>query len=51
MKSKGGRKVPNCVPKKSKGGAMEYNGSLIKSEIDGETFSNKSYEAYYKDLI
>jgi hypothetical protein len=51
MKSKGGRKVPNCVPKKSKGGAMEYNGSLIKSEIDGEIFSNKSYEAYYKDLI
>ena len=33
MKSKGGRKVPNCVPKKSKGGEMEYNGSLINSEI------------------
>jgi len=51
MKSKGGRKVPNCVVKKSKGGTIEYNGSLIRSEIDGETFSNKSYENYYKDLI
>ena len=37
MKSKGGRKVPNCVPKKSKGGEMEYSGSLINSEIDGVT--------------
>ena len=55
MKTKGGRKVPNCVPKKSSGGEMvekEYTGSYIKSEIgDGEYVSNKSYEAYYKDLI
>ena len=55
MKTKGGRKVPNCVPKKSLGGQMvkeEYNGSYIKSEIgDGEYVSNKSYENYYKDLI
>jgi hypothetical protein len=51
MKSKGGRKVPNCVPKKSKGGEMEYKGSLINSEIDGVTYSNKSYEDYYKDII
>ena len=38
MKSKGGRKVPNCVPKKSKGGEMEYNGSLINSEIEISVF-------------
>jgi hypothetical protein len=47
MKSKGGRKVPNCV----KGGEMEYKGSLINSDIDGVTYSNKSYEDYYKDII
>ena len=51
MKSKGGRKVPNCVPKKSKGGEMEYNGSLINSEIDGVSYNNKSYEDYYKDIL
>ena len=45
MKSKSGRKVPNCVPKKSKGGAMEY------SSIDGETISNQSLVNYYKGMI
>ena len=51
MKSKGGRKVPNCVPKKSKGGEMEYNGSSINSSIDGETVSNQSLVDYYKGII
>ena len=51
MKSKSGRKVPNCVPKKSKGGEMEYNGSSINSSIDGETISNQSLVDYYKGMI
>ena len=50
-KSKGGRKVPNCVPKKSKGGEMEYKGSYIRSDIDGEAVSNKSLENYYKGML
>jgi len=29
----------------------EYNGSHIKSDLAGETVSNKSYEAYYKGMI
>ena len=29
----------------------EYQGSYIKSDLAGEPVSNKSYEAYYKDLI
>ena len=28
-----------------------YNGSYIKSEIDGTKISNKSYEKYYKGMI
>ena len=28
-----------------------YNGSYIKSEIDGKKISNKSYEKYYKGMI
>ena len=56
MKTKNGRKVPNCVPmkKRSEGSPAqgEYVGSYIRSEIgDGEYVSNKSYENYYKDLI
>ena len=51
MKSKSGRKVPNCVPKESKGGEMEYNGSSINSSIDGETISNQSLVNYYKGMI
>ena len=29
----------------------EYNGSYIRSEIDGKKISNKSLEAYYGDMI
>jgi|TARA_R100000081_G_C4815103_1_gene174317 hypothetical protein len=29
----------------------QYQGSYIKSDLAGEPVSNKSYEAYYKDLI
>jgi len=50
-KSKGGSKVPNCIPKKSKGGETEYNGSLINSEINGVKYNNKSYENYYKNIL
>jgi hypothetical protein len=28
-----------------------YNGSYIKSEIDGTKISNKSYEKYYKGMM
>jgi len=56
MKTKNGRKVPNCVPmkKRSKGSSKqgEYVGSHIKSTIgEGEYVSNKSYENYYKGMI
>ena len=34
---------------KAKKGA--YTGSYIKSEIDGQNVSNKSYENYYKGMI
>ena len=30
MKSKGGRKVPNCVKKASEGSLAEYQGKFIK---------------------
>ena len=36
------------VPKFNQGG---YTGSFIKSDVGGAKISNKSYEAYYKDLI
>lgn len=54
MKTKGGRKVPNCVPKKRSTGTPkqgEYVGSHIKSEVGEQYVSNKSYENYYKGMI
>ena len=42
----GETKVNFVFPKKEK-----YIGSHIKSDLAGEPVSNKSYEAYYKDLI
>ena len=66
MKKKGNKMVPNCVPvtKAAMGRAAfseitskapvtkeQYNGSYIKSEIDGQSISNKSYEKYYKGMI
>ena len=62
----GGKMVPNCVPvtkaamgraafsettSKAPGTKEQYNGSYIKSEIDGQRISNKSYEKYYKGMI
>ena len=53
MKSKGGRKVPNCVKKASKGSHVTeaYQGKFIQVEMDGQSYSNPSLVDYYGDLV
>ena len=53
MKSKGGRKVPNCVKKASKGAHVTkaYQGKFIKHDSAGIELSNKNLGDYYGDLL
>ena len=53
MKSKGGRKVPNCVKKASKGSHVTeaYQGKFIKHDSGGIELSNKNLSEYYGDLL
>ena len=47
MKTKGGRKVPNCVPK----GKKAYMGKFIKHDSADINLSNKNSIDYYGDLL
>ncbi len=51
MKSKGGRKVPNCVKKASEGSLAEYQGKFIKHDSGGIDLSNKNLSEYYGNLL
>jgi hypothetical protein len=55
IKDPSGKKRKDWGPKKAKEGmavnTSEYNGSYMRSEIDGEKISNKSLESYYGDMI
>ena len=51
MKSKGERKVPNCVKKASEGSLAEYQGKFIKHNSGGIYLSNKNLSEYYGDLL
>jgi hypothetical protein len=47
MKTKNGRKVPNCVPKTTKA----YNGKFIQHDSADIKLSNPSLVSYYGDLL
>ena len=56
IKDPSGKKRKDWGPKKASKGSeintQEYNGSHIKSQLGEDHFvSNKSYEAYYGDMI